>query len=249
MVVCLVSAKGSPGVTTAAAALAAVGAEQRAEVGESQGVDLVELDPAGGDIEPLTGVIGEAGLLRAVTDLTTASVVDQAVEAPPGVRSLLAPTSGFEASSTIGAGLTTWVSVLADLGGVVVVDAGRWESTHPLASRVAGSDVVGVVCRSDVRGVEHARHVVDRLRSVARTVAVITVGERPYGVDEIAGVLGVARGGGLVWDPGGVAALWHEGVTQRRFRHWPRSWLARSARGVLAGLVGAIEERAEVPVR
>jgi hypothetical protein len=240
----LVSAKGSPGVTTTAAALAAAGAEQRAATARSQGVDLVELDPAGGDIEPLTGPAGESGLLRAASDLRPAVMVECTVDVPRGVRSLLAPTGSREACGTVMAGLDAWGPALSSLGGVVIADAGQWDRAHPAAGRLHGSDLVGVVCRPDARSVEHVRHVLDDLRSLVwpAPVVVLTVGDRPYPVAEVAKVLGVVAGGMLAWDPRGAAALWADGIGPRRVWGWPSSLLARSARAVLGRLVEAVEQ-------
>ena len=55
-VLALVSAKGSPGVTTAAAALGAAAASR------GEAALLVELDPSGGDVAMLCDRIGEAAL-------------------------------------------------------------------------------------------------------------------------------------------------------------------------------------------
>lgn len=238
MLLSLLSVKGSPGVTTAAAALAAVGADERRTHGHAQGLDLVELDPAGGDIEPLTGVTGDPGLPRAASDLRPESLVSHAVEAPTGVRSLLAPTSASEATGTLRAALDRWGVTLSAVGGVVVADCGRWEKAHPSAGRVAGADLVAVVCRPDARGVEHVRHALVDLRAQAwpAPVVVLAVGDRPYDVREVAGALDIAPGGTLAWDPRGAAALWREGIGQRRLGRWSSSWLARSARAVLADL-------------
>lgn len=248
MLISLISAKGAPGVTTAAAALAAAGAEQRAADGAAQGLDLVELDPSGGDIEPLTGQTGESGLLRAASDLKPEELHTLAVEAPRGIRSLLAPTSGVEAMGTVLAALDRWAAALSSLGGVVVADAGRWDRSHPAAIRLDGSDLVGVVCRPDAASVEHVRHILDDVRQMvwpAPTV-VITAGDRPYGLDEIARTLGAMAGGTLAWDPHGVGALWADGTGQRRVSGWSSSLLARSARTVLARLVATAER---VPAR
>jgi len=243
VLVSLISAKGSPGVTTAAAALASVGAEQRASSGWHQGVDLAELDPAGGDVEPLTGVTGESGLLRAAGDLRVDSLAAYAVEAPAGVRALLAPTSPSEAASTVMAALDDWGPVLSTVAGFVIADIGRWERVHPAAGRLAGSDLVVTLCRPDARGVEHLRHVVADVWALVRPtpVVVVTVGAQPYGLREVAAALGVFPAGSLAWDPRGVAALWAEQAGPRRIRRWPSSSLARSARQVLAALVGVVE--------
>jgi hypothetical protein len=238
VLISLISAKGSPGVTTTAAALAAVGAEHRMAKGWRQPVDLVELDPAGGDVEPLTGVTGEAGLLRAASDMRAETLFTEAVEAPHGVRSLLAPTSGLEASATVMAAIDIWCAALSTVEGIVVADAGRWERVHPAAPRLAGSDLVAVVCRPDARGVEHVRHVLTDVQGLVwpSPLVVLTVGARPYGDTEVAASLGVPSAGALAWDPKGATALWLEGVGPRRGR-WPTSPLARSARTVLAQLI------------
>lgn len=238
MLFSLISAKGSPGVTTAAAALAAVGVEYRLTKGWRQAVDLVELDPAGGDVEPLTGVTGEPGLLRAASDMRAETLFAQAVEAPPGVRSLLAPTSGLEANATVMAAIDIWCPALSTVDGIVIADAGRWERAHPAATRLAGSDLVVVVCRPDPKGVEHVRHILADVHGLVwpNPLVVVTVGARPYGDAEVAASLGVPSAGALAWDPKGAAALWVEGFG-RRFGRWPSCPLARSARAVLAELV------------
>lgn len=248
MLLSLISAHGAPGVSTAAAALAAVGAEERAAAGTAQGVDLVELDPAGGDLEAYTGANGESGLLHAASDLRPEALAECSIEAPNGVMSLLAPTSAPEATSTIIAGVEGWGAAFSTVGGLVIADCGRWEKAHPAAGRLAGSDVVAAVCRPDPRGVEHVRHLVNDVRALVwpAPVAVVTIGDRPYGLREVAAALDVPAGGTLAWDPKGAAALWTEGIGQRRFRRWPSSWLARSARGVLKELVG-LSDRVPAP--
>lgn len=241
MLLTLISAKGSPGVTTSAAALAAVGAQDRAAQGTVQGVDLVELDPSGGDIEPLTGVTGASGLLGAASDLRVETLLGQAVQAPRGLRSLLAPTSSRVANATVAAALDGWGTALSQLGGVLIVDGGRWEAAQPAGARLSGADLVAMVCRPDPRGVEHVRHIAIDVRAAVypAPVVLVTVGDQPYKAGEVAEAIGVPACGSLAWDPRGATALWDEGVGQRRFMRWPSSWLARSARAVLAELVHA----------
>ena len=60
MLIALVSAKGSPGVTTTGVALVAA-----ASIGDAL---LVEADPAGGDLECWCGPLGEPGLLAVATE-------------------------------------------------------------------------------------------------------------------------------------------------------------------------------------
>jgi hypothetical protein len=225
----LVSAKGSPGVTTTAAAITAVAAE----FGQSL---LMEMDPAGGDLEALTGVTGEPGLLRAANDLRRQVhpevLAGHAVEAPAGVPAILAPTAGPAAASLIGSVVDRLGAALAGLPLTVVGDGGRWEPSQPTARRIVGSQVVGVVCRPTAAGVEHARHVLDRIRELTRPVALVLVGDRPYAASEVAAALETPVAGVMAWDPSGVAALWANGASKR----WQHSWLARSARNTFLAL-------------
>ncbi|MFP3901537.1 MAG: hypothetical protein ACLFXM_11835 [Acidimicrobiia bacterium] len=241
----LVSFKGSPGVTTAAAALAG------AHSSPGRGALLAELDPAGGAIQVLAsgpaawGLVDTAGRLRRET--TAAAVDEHTTELPRGIRSLLAPTAAATAHSVIASAGDRWLPGLRSAWPDVVVDAGRWEPGQRTATRIVGADLVAVACRPTVAGVETVRLGLDHLRRVARCpVAAVVVGHRPYTPGEVAAHLDVPVAGAIAWDPRAVAHLWGGGVTRR----WLRSRLARSAaatlRGVeeLAGPTGARREPA-----
>jgi Flp pilus assembly CpaE family ATPase len=226
----LVSAKGSPGVTTAAAALTASGVASGRTL-------LAELDPSGGSVQVLAsgpaawGLVDAAGRLRRESgpDPVRANVT----ELPPGVPTLLAPTAGHIAESVIASAGDRWLTSLRAAAPDAVVDAGRWEPSQHTAHRIAGADLVGLVCRPTVGGIEAARLALERLRLAARApVVVIVVGRKPYRPEEIAGHLDVPLGGTLAWDPRGVAALWVGGTSGR----WRRSGLARSAAATAAHL-------------
>ncbi|MFZ6003068.1 MAG: hypothetical protein ACOYXM_03975 [Actinomycetota bacterium] len=226
MLLGLVSAKGSPGVTTTALAFAAVA---------DDGL-LVELDPSGGSIECWTGATGEPGLTRVASGLRRSAgqgaVVEHVVEAPHGVRAILAPTAGPFAESTVAMTRDRLAPALRDLDGTtVVLDGGRWSRSQPTAHRIDACDVVGIVCAPTVDGVEAARWLVEPLQAdVAGRVFVLLVGERPYPASEVASAIGVPTAGALAWDPGGVSSL----LTRGNGRGWARSPLARSARSALA---------------
>lgn len=226
MLLGLVSAKGSPGVTTTALAFAAVAADGL----------VVELDPSGGSIECWTGATGEPGLTRVASGLRRSAghdaVVDHVVEAPHGVRAILAPTAGTFAESTVAMTRDRLASALRDLHGTtVVLDGGRWSRSQPTAHRVAACDLVAIVCAPTVDGVEAARWLVEPLQAeVAGRLVVLLVGERPYPASEVASAIGVPTVGALAWDPRGVASL----LAQGSGRGWARSPLARSARSALA---------------
>jgi Flp pilus assembly CpaE family ATPase len=219
----LVSAKGSPGVTTAAAALTAAGAASGRAL-------LAELDPAGGSVQVLASGPASWGLLDAAGRLRRESgpdpVLANLTELPAGVHTLLAPTAGHTAESVIGSVADRWIGALRAAAPDVVIDAGRWEPSQRTAHRIAGADLVGLVCRPTVGGIEAARLTLDRLRTAARApVAVVVIGHKPYRPEEIAAHLDAPLGGTLAWDPRAVAALWLGGAAPR----WRRSSLGRSA--------------------
>lgn len=229
----MVSAKGSPGVTTAALAVTAAAGDRGL---------LVELDPSGGSVECWTGATGEPGLIRVANGLRRSidptTLVAHAVDAPTGVRSVLAPSSGALAESTIAMTGDRLVPALAALDATVVVDGGRWSRSQSTARRVAGCDVVGVVCAPTVEGVEAARWLIDPLLAAAAgPVVVVLVGDRPYSPPEVAAVVGVPVIGVLAWDARGVNAL----VTAGAGRGWSRCGLARSARSALDALAAMSE--------
>lgn len=240
----LVSAKGSPGVTTTAAAL--VAAAHSPDAPRSGGL-LVELDPAGGDLDVLTGArSGAPSLLGAAADVRRdvppEDLAARAVEVVPGVRGLLAPTAAHVAGPVIESSGGQVGVELAASSGWVVSDAGRWDPAQSTAGRLAGSDVVVVVCRSTAVSVVHARDLVAALRAVAPTVAVVLVGDAPYGPGEVAEVIDVPVLGPVAWDPRGVSGLWATGASRR--------WLARtglggSARAVLGDLAVLIDANAD----
>ena len=235
----LVSVKGSPGVTTAAAAMTAAGV-----VGGESAL-LVELDPSGGDVRLLATVTpAEPNLLHAAAELRHQGVGDalasQAVEVLPALPALLAPAGVVEAEmvmSSIGDG---WGAAFRAFDGLVMVDGGRWDPGQATARRVEGADVVGLVVRATAVSVEHARHTVTALRLAARApVAAVVVGDRPHPPEAVAAALDLPLAGSIAWDPRGASWLWAKGATAAGVR----SSLARSATRVLGGLESLMEAR------
>jgi hypothetical protein len=218
----LVSAKGSPGVTTTAAAVAAVATGRVRTL-------LAELDPSGGSIRVLTDHSAASGLVDAATQLrrtnSPAAIAENTVVVGEGIPALLAPTAGMAAASVIASIGDRWVEAMAPWAGEVYVDAGRWELDQRTAGRIAGADVLALVCRPTLAGVEHSRYIVDRLHDSGRPVAVIVVGDRPYEPEEVAAHLDLPLAGALAWDRRAVASLWAGGAN----RWWLRTPLARSA--------------------
>src|SRR5918994_439660 len=141
----LVSAKGSPGVTTTVAALAAAVVDR----GEGAGL-LVELDPSGGDAAMLCDRVGEAALVSFAEELRHGTpgadtVWAHTVEAPPGVPAVLGPPGVPEASGVIGSLGDRWLPALRGAAATGVghprrlVDAVRGTARCPLAVVVVGA--------------------------------------------------------------------------------------------------------------
>lgn len=214
MLLAVLADKGSPGVTTAALALAA------AAVGEARGggapgpVLLVEADPGGGDLECWCGPLGAPGLLAAVTDVGDAAGCERlrghAVEVVEGVDAVVAPTSAGSMAAALQAAGRGFVAALAALAGTVIVDCGRWQSPAPplLDLLLAEADLALVACRPTLGGVEHTRSLLPTLRPAGGRVEVVLAGgDRPYGPGEVSAALGATVAGVLPWDPRGVTAL------------------------------------------
>jgi MinD-like ATPase involved in chromosome partitioning or flagellar assembly len=118
MLIGLVSAKGSPGVTTAALVLAACAGPDGL---------MIEMDPSGGSLESWTGVSGEPGLVRVASGLRRSldptAVEHGVISVPAGVASVLAPVSGQLAESTIAAIGERLTTAIAESQRTVVLDA------------------------------------------------------------------------------------------------------------------------------
>jgi hypothetical protein len=194
---------------------------------------LVELDPAGGDLEVLGGArTGEPSLLHAAAELRRDGGPDvlalHAVEVVTGVPALLAPVRAQAAGSVVESVRGALAMGLGAVARWVIVDAGRWEPSQRAAARIVGADVVAVVCRSTAVSISHARDLVLPLRTAtpASSVVVVQVGSEPYPPSETAQVVDAPVLGPLSWDPRGVTALWGTGATSR--------WLSRSGLGASA---------------
>lgn len=233
-VLTLVSAKGSPGVTTTTAALAA------AAVAGGRQAAWIELDPAGGsgwvqgrasvpDSQPTLGDLARAMREGAMDGDWTRFTVS----VPPGVPAVLAPAGRPAATTVIAEGGRRWTEMLHQGERVVATDGGRWSGEPRSSAGIPGADVVGLVCRSTLESAEHAWHLVDGLRTAAKCpVLAIVVGTKPYDGAEIASELGLPLAGVMEWRRKDVAALWATGGA--------RTILVRNAARVLAGLLSAV---------
>jgi hypothetical protein len=226
----LVSAKGSPGVTTLGLAMSA-----------ATGGVLVELDPAGGDVGCWAGPRGEPGLIRLVALLRhsppgAALLEAHAPEVWPGVQVVWAPPEADRCEGTVAAIGGRLAPMLRMVDGWVVLDGGRWSPSQATAQRLEGCDVVGLVVSPTISGVAHARSLVASLRDFVGSVPVlaIVVGDRGYRTGDVADALGVRTLGPVPWDPRWTQVLLTAGAS----RLWRRSAFARSVRAVVEDLAG-----------
>lgn len=190
MLISLVSAKGSPGVTVAALALAS--RWPRPAV-------VVDVDPQGGDLlaaisggqQPsgpgIVDVLVEArrGNLRAALGRHATRPVPHA---PPVVAGFGAPGQ---------AATVPWgplARVLADLPGTdVLADCGRFCHSHPQSALLRGSHLTIVVTTSSLRALRATARVVPQLRDVLgvaidddERLGLVVVGpDQPYSISEI----------------------------------------------------------------
>ena len=234
------SAKGSPGVTTSLTALALQWPEQ---------VVLVSADPAGDDLR--AGVLqasapANAGLLdlalslrRGVPDLAASavclSVDERSVWLLPGVtdppqQEVLAPHWPGIANALDGCGRD------------VLVDFGRASTDRLPVAMTERADLIVVVVRPTLLGVDRARPLVARFSKDVISgggraeVGVLCVGDAPYQPGEVAAALEVPLFGVLPDDPSSADRL-AQGEPP-----WRRP-LMRGAAGVARELSARAERR------
>lgn len=235
----LVSAKGSPGVTTSALALASQWPRRSL---------MLEADPFGGDVRAGLGN-GEwpptAGIMEAVVDLRSTDLdaalgrrVHRPTEYSPAV---LAGIGCVGQASTL-----PWSRIGAALarlpGADVVADCGRFAVADGVTPLLRACDVIVVVTGSSLRAVRAASRIAPLLQEELEvragdprvSVLVVDAGA-PYPAAEIAGACRLPLLGELPDDPR-AAAVWSDG--DRPGRGFGRSPLQREARG-LAGALAA----------
>lgn len=170
MLIAIGSLKASPGVSTAALALAAMWPG-------GQRVLLVEADPSGGVLCPRFSLTPERDLVSLSAEARSRHDVqvlfDHATELPGGLRVITAPRGAEQATSAldllVGDGAPLWRAVAADPSLVVIVDCGRLDPGSPAHRLLAAADVA-LVCARPV--LEEADVLAERLNAfLARSQA------------------------------------------------------------------------------
>lgn len=235
--IAVTAAKGSPGASTAAFALASAW-PRRALV--------AECDPAGSDIAP--------GWLRGAADVEGRGLLALALAARRGGDHLWQNVLRLD-----DAGSRLWLPGLADPGQAaavasqweavaaalttecpdgpvdVLADLGRLGSSHFGGRLLDHADLVLVVLRPTLRGAFVTRPWLTRLRHEQRNVRLLLVGEgTPYSTGEVSKAIAVDAIGVLANDQATAAWLTGEGPKPRR------SPLLTSAQRVAEHVAGSL---------
>lgn len=239
MLIGLVSAKGSPGVTTAALALGAVWPRPAV---------VVDADPAGGDVAAGLGRGSwpvEAGLMELVVDARTMSIGTalQLRAFRPAAHAPFALAGFGRPGQAAGMAWHDIADGFARLTGAdVLVDCGRYTPGDSVAPLLRRSDVLVLVTGSTLPAVRAAARLAPLLRALVLAepgdprLSVLAVAPgRPYSGPEIAEGCASPLLGELPFDPR-TAAVWSEGTPPGRgLTRTPLQREARRLAGLLAG--------------
>jgi hypothetical protein len=238
----LVSAGGSPGVTTSALALT---------LGWPSQVILAECDPSGGDILaglfaghlPATkGIVSLALAAGQSPDAATAALWHQLIELDDERgRLLLAGISDPRQGAGLAPAWPVLAAALAGLPADVIADCGRLDAVRP-PDVLSVAALAVLVLRPSLRQVSRARPRIDMLSQVMGPgrVVLLLVGEGTHSPREIGKALGVAVAGSLPQDRK-TAAVLSDGAGSRR--GLPARPLIRAAAGAGRALRGATGQR------
>jgi MinD-like ATPase involved in chromosome partitioning or flagellar assembly len=254
MLVVVMSAKGSPGASTAALALAAAWPQEWQTL-------LVECDPAGGDLQTGFGLASEPSLSSLAAagrrEHRSGLAWQHAQRLPGGLAVVPAPVRADHASRAVET-LTNSAAVSrlgepdddATTPQVVVLDAGRLSAQGAMSTGVfsglgnltSAADVVVLVLRNTIRSVAHAVDALDTIGDLLRRrveVRLLLVGPPGYTEAEVAQTLGLPVIGSLPWDERAAAAL--NGEPVRRPKSLGRSALFQAASATARRLVDDVD--------
>ncbi len=208
-VVALVSIKGSPGVTTAALALAGAW--------RSRPCVLLECDPAGGDLAPSLGLPVTPGLVSLAATVRQspdpAQVGQHAATLPSGLRVVVAPVGAEQARVTVDAlGQSQLVASLAHASDVAAVaDGGRLDPESPVMPVLRQATVVLVCLRPRRSDLAHLAPRAETLRDLPGA-GLVLIGPGEFSGAEISGTLRMPIAVHLPKDPHGARLLLSAGL-------------------------------------
>ncbi len=231
-VIALASLKGSPGVTTAATALAASWPEGRR-------VLLVEADPFGGDLAPRYAMAPTGGLsslfAAARRTLQPEGVWDH-VDHLPGGLPVLFGLGGMHQAVANEKAWPVVADVLGALGADVVIDVGRLLPNLGGGVRevLARADALVFLCPSTLEAIVHLREALPSLTAElrGRSLLVVPTGAPQFSAVDIGRTLAVEVLPPMPDDPGAAAAL----ANRRSVKRLERTRLLRWAGDTLGAL-------------
>lgn len=179
--VSFISAKHSPGATTAAAALGIASSER-------QTTALLELDPTGGDLAAYCRLSTHCGVVSAIelTRTATRSSLDGHMQSHGDVRILAGPMSPSQTRSALDLAGDAMVSAAHAEYEAALLDLGRINNRPEQQAEawLSNSDLIVVVLRPTLAGVEHVRSLLPTIRELAET-RLLTIGTSPYSPSEV----------------------------------------------------------------
>ncbi|GAA4850053.1 P-loop NTPase family protein [Saccharopolyspora rosea] len=236
MLVGLCSVKGSPGVTTAALAMAA-----RWPGGDPV---VVEADPAGGDLTArfrLPASPGVVSLAAAARRQSSADLVtEHSQRLPGGLRVVAGPVAAEQARAALGVlttrGLPALRAAARSPESAVLVDVGRGDTASPALPLVRGADALMVLARPRADELSHVATLLESVSTWTRTPGLVLAGDG-HSRTEVERELGVPVMATLPDDPRGASIL----CGQPRGRAPNRSALGRAAARLNRTLLGHVQ--------
>jgi hypothetical protein len=230
------SAKGSPGATTLALALASWWPRP---------VIVIEAEPAGGDVAARLGLSEEPGLVGMAAALrrnphmesaTDAWITDHEQQTSVGVRVVVAPAGPHQARSALNL-LSGPASPPIPDGTDLLIDVGRLSEPQGSGGwiRGNGADLLLWVCRPQLADLAHLAALLDKQDVDSREQAIVLNGSGPFPADEVSTTLGRTVLGHLPADPPGASSLWSGGG-----RTWVRSALGRASKNLVDSIYGCL---------
>ena len=241
MIVAVCTVKGTLGATTTALVTAAAGATVVPAW-------LIEADPSGGVLAGLCRHLATSPGLERLTsnrDPFAFEYLDSVSQPLGAFRVAVAPADAFRATVAVSSPRSEWLSDLARMKGLVVVDIGRIGGGSPSWPILAFADMVIVVAAPTPLGLagavewcEHGGRIAPGLTGVDPTVCRIATVHPPdkrrqqhFDPTDVRAQLGARLAACLPWDPNAVDLL----LRGAEFGY-PRlkgSPLCRAARGLL----------------
>lgn len=242
MLIGLCSVKGSPGVTTAALALAACW-----PAGEPV---VVEADPAGGDLAARFRLPVSPGLVSLAAEArrnpSPELVVSHSQLLPPDLRVVVGPVSDEQAHAALevlgGRGHEVLRSAVGRPDSAVIVDMGRIRSSSPVLPLLRGADAIVLLARPRPDELTHVASLLDVVPSWTRAPSLVLVGDG-HPRSEVEQALHVPVLGVLPDDPGTASVLC--GRPGKRRLH--RTALGRAAGRLARVVVEVVTARQAAP--